>query len=347
METLVSFLPALQSSNVNDVIYALYSVSSDCRGKPYISNDYSKPATQTYQEFLSHCVKRSKSLDIICRPWAPKNIPPEFPRTERIPIIPQESPPTHRIPTWICQVDNLPFGHRRKNIYGRKNGDVFVGNPKRNYYNAAKGSAASPVFGTPLDNGGVNWDGTMIVSGFEMGNVDKLGFRAAGGTIHMEWIEICGWKKGDTTVPHHLWRTLVADRGPGGIPAPSWYHIACQYWLDYSEGHDITYDVIQRDQHPSTALEYMQRVQSVIWDRTLFRTKYIHEFGWPLFGLGPKGTELGDRICILHGCSVPVMLRPIGWHWELVGECFVYGMMDGEAMQAQLFADSTREFVLK
>ena len=44
-----------------------------------------------------------------------------------------------------------------------------------------------------------------------------------------------------------------------------------------------------------------------------------------------------DFICILYGCSVPVVLREqkLGEEtfWELVGECYVHGMMDGEAME--------------
>ena len=46
-----------------------------------------------------------------------------------------------------------------------------------------------------------------------------------------------------------------------------------------------------------------------------------------------------DIICILYGCSVPVVLRKQEVEgesfWELVGECYVHGMMDGEAMEEQ------------
>ncbi len=56
-----------------------------------------------------------------------------------------------------------------------------------------------------------------------------------------------------------------------------------------------------------------------------------------LFGLCPGGTKKGDLICILYGCSVPVILRqrppnsPGGW-FELIGEAYVHGKMDGEAI---------------
>jgi len=56
-----------------------------------------------------------------------------------------------------------------------------------------------------------------------------------------------------------------------------------------------------------------------------------------LYGLAPDRARKGDLICILAGCTVPVVLRRHKnanqeRYYELVGEAFVYGKMDGEAM---------------
>jgi len=56
-----------------------------------------------------------------------------------------------------------------------------------------------------------------------------------------------------------------------------------------------------------------------------------------MFGLVPGLARERDVICIVYGCSVPVVLREVKGKggeqvWEFVGECFVHGMMDGEAM---------------
>ncbi|KAK4508517.1 hypothetical protein PRZ48_002256 [Zasmidium cellare] len=48
--------------------------------------------------------------------------------------------------------------------------------------------------------------------------------------------------------------------------------------------------------------------------------------------LGPKSMRRGDVICVLFGGKVPFCLRPIGTRYLLVGECYVHGLMDGEAM---------------
>ncbi|KAE8131002.1 heterokaryon incompatibility protein-domain-containing protein [Aspergillus pseudotamarii] len=55
-----------------------------------------------------------------------------------------------------------------------------------------------------------------------------------------------------------------------------------------------------------------------------------------LFGLCPEATTPGDFICILYGCSVPVILRqstrnPKGF--KVIGECYVHGKMEGEAVE--------------
>jgi hypothetical protein len=59
----------------------------------------------------------------------------------------------------------------------------------------------------------------------------------------------------------------------------------------------------------------------------MFRTKE------GCLGLAPRTTESGDRICLLRGGHTPYVLRSTGRPKEyiLIGECFVYGHMAGEA----------------
>jgi hypothetical protein len=48
--------------------------------------------------------------------------------------------------------------------------------------------------------------------------------------------------------------------------------------------------------------------------------------------LGPKVMETGDLICVLYGGKMPFCLRPWEDHFLLSGECYVHGLMDGEAV---------------
>jgi hypothetical protein len=51
------------------------------------------------------------------------------------------------------------------------------------------------------------------------------------------------------------------------------------------------------------------------------------------FGLAPFSAEPGDKVCILYGGAVPFLLRPRGENYLLVGECYVHGIMHGEALE--------------
>jgi hypothetical protein len=91
---------------------------------------------------------------------------------------------------------------------------------------------------------------------------------------------------------------------------------------------------------------YLRRVETVVWNRRLFLA-VVDEAGvgapvegaeavlkGPLFGIGPSDTAECQRVCILLGCSVPVVLagsmrRGVS---RIVGEAYVHGIMDGEAM---------------
>jgi hypothetical protein len=51
-------------------------------------------------------------------------------------------------------------------------------------------------------------------------------------------------------------------------------------------------------------------------------------------GAAPEETQKGDMVCVLMGCSVPVILRKTAKldEYEFVGECYLHDFMDGEAL---------------
>lgn len=50
-------------------------------------------------------------------------------------------------------------------------------------------------------------------------------------------------------------------------------------------------------------------------------------------GTAPMGAQQGDRICVLLGCNVPLLIRPEGDDFLIIGDTYIYGMMNGEVMQ--------------
>lgn len=66
-------------------------------------------------------------------------------------------------------------------------------------------------------------------------------------------------------------------------------------------------------------------------------------------GLAPLASKRGDRVCVLFGCSTPVVLRPLAeGGYQFIGECYVHGIMEGEAMgMLEKEERAKEEFVLR
>ena len=47
----------------------------------------------------------------------------------------------------------------------------------------------------------------------------------------------------------------------------------------------------------------------------------------------PRDSTIGDRLVILEGCEVPMVLRRTGQQYCVVGPCYVHGIMYGEIWQ--------------
>ena len=193
-------------------------------------------------------------------------------------------------------------------------------------------------------------DGTMFVKGFRLGTIVNLSGRIAEGTIPRECLEMGGWARPDPEVfeipmvPDELWRTLVADRGSDGKNPPPWYHRACQECMARCTANgDLIIRTLMESSGPDIMMQFLKRLQCVVWNRKFFQYEektFENLSGKPapkkLFGLAPEGAKSRDLVCIFLGCSVPVILRELrvgsDHYFEFIGESYIYGMMDGEAL---------------
>jgi hypothetical protein len=65
-----------------------------------------------------------------------------------------------------------------------------------------------------------------------------------------------------------------------------------------------------------------------VWSLFRLFTTNKNYIGW-----APPGVQCGDLVCVLSPSKYPVILRQQGNHYVLVGICFVYGLMYGEAAE--------------
>jgi len=88
--------------------------------------------------------------------------------------------------------------------------------------------------------------------------------------------------------------------------------------------------------------QYLNRVRTALHNRAFFITK------GGLMGVGPKQTRPGDEVAVLSGSRIPFVLRRtetsiteldlnimrqrLIWQYEVLGDCYVHGIMKGEAV---------------
>ncbi len=77
---------------------------------------------------------------------------------------------------------------------------------------------------------------------------------------------------------------------------------------------------------------YLERINNACGHRVLFVT------GKGYMGLGSWNAKVHDRVCVLKGADTPFLLRAHpteGSRHTLVGESYVVGIMEGEAMEEE------------
>lgn len=87
--------------------------------------------------------------------------------------------------------------------------------------------------------------------------------------------------------------------------------------------------LLQRILATALANDFQFRVRRAITYRRMMRT----EKGY--LGLVPALAQVGDQAVLLKGLNVPALIRSKGEAWELVGDCYIHGMMNGEVFQPE------------
>jgi hypothetical protein len=151
---------------------------------------------------------------------------------------------------------------------------------------------------------------------------------------------------GDITSLEAFWRTLIRDQdGSGFKPPAALGKTHFEPWFTAASGSmGLMLEAMQHGHNPDTGggprpvPAFNDWIHKASVGSKIFRTRtgYI--------GTAPRFVEEGDLICILYGGQTPFVLRREAWgNYRFIGDCYVHGIMDGEALSMDL--DET-EFVL-
>lgn len=331
---------------------------------------YKKPVYDVCIDFLDHVFSRFGYIDMMCRPWAPE---------------PDNKVEPWNPPSWMLTVKkNVAFELDDDRLYRRIRADPLVGSPGLNVTRNYNASGHTRAFEQKLNEAqdayiyppSFDPKHSLNVKGFAVAKVWKRSEPAAYGNIPGEWLdlipEIAPFQKWDHTSarerpPAPFWRTLVADRGLDGVShPPRYFEMACKWVykkVKKTQGLN-TSEKLTHGSCPTHVAEFLKRVQCVVWQRRLV-VAVQPENGDRLLCLAPKDVKRGDMICIIYGCSVPVVLReqdarsnegedamdlfvsdktekvassgekppPTEKWFKFIGECYVHDMMNGEVFR--------------
>ncbi|KAI1762802.1 heterokaryon incompatibility protein-domain-containing protein [Hypoxylon sp. FL1150] len=384
LESLVSSLSTFAVTDPRDTIYTLLSLAKENTDMTPKSKKYRRPEPdyeanllQVYTRFVQWCVQESESLDILCRHWAF----PELEHTvnhEYYPDIVKLPSWIKTVDNPAYGAQKEGFGSRRTGdgfvgtpesrhynaslgmspviSYGmdqgpsNQNARLLNGDSESN----SEEIAVSHLSQQPMRRSQIyrvkrpqlDLSSSITVKGRCIGQITKA-FLMPKGIIPKQVLQNLGYHGGTMeceAVPDILWRTLVADRGPDGKGAPSWYQRACMTCLtdNTGSGHMDTNSIIPQEDGTKLKVEFARRVQTVCWNRTFVDCGKDDAQGDRLVGIGPPDSRADDLVCILYGLSVPCILRPT-WrgggddytpdYFKFVGEAFILGQMDGEAIK--------------
>jgi hypothetical protein len=124
-------------------------------------------------------------------------------------------------------------------------------------------------------------------------------------------------------------RTLLTDRNPNGTRLTD---------AEYAK----------RWTHRKPVAEFIDdELQVAATLRLIYRRRlFVSENGY--IGLVPSNAQPGDMICVLFGCSVPVIIRKLNNHHVFIGASYVHGIMDGQIITKLSEGSLTEEqFTLK
>ena len=350
LEAIVSDMTAFDSQDPRDVLYSVLDLAanvlpvteikyvSEKVDKPRISAstlriiqevthemkqrirrrflvDYERPFFHVCKDFLEFVFARSQSLDIICSPW-----------------VPEEAKFDKERPSWLRTTAVAPYRSQRDWTLQRAHADSLVGLPGR----GRQSYDASPPMAKLLEYSFAEGDNyySLNVQGFVVDKVKQANDGAIEGNIPSPWLEIGDWVDQSSDPPEALWRTLVGDRDPEGLNPPDHWSDTLSAALSQSvQGGTISTRILLENTKTGTSIrEFLYRVQEVIWNRMLIKSQHGN------LGLAPAETQVGDLICVLLGCSVPIILRSLHQRpgkqkapYVVIGECYVHGLMDGEA----------------
>ncbi|KAK0623976.1 heterokaryon incompatibility protein-domain-containing protein, partial [Immersiella caudata] len=141
------------------------------------------------------------------------------------------------------------------------------------------------------------------------------------------------WRKADREFGRRGWQWLAGQQG---------YYFRWEgFWAANKNMRFGDYQLKEflKDDMPTGANEFDFSEAYSVFDRTTQKRRLMFTrggyMGWApdnICGAHDEQTRVGDLIAIVFGCSTPLVIRQHGSHFQVLGEAYVQGWMDGQAI---------------
>lgn len=260
-----------------------------------ITPDYSKETDVVFQKFARNCINRFRNLSILtiseCEP---------------------EAKPTSWCPYWT--------GSRLSDHFSRRlfwNGDLTERREVWQRDFSAAGNYPAPICTAYSDE-------LIKVQGFGDDIVIDTGPYSG---LNLGYLWYFTYYLSRPILPAVV--TWIRSRFDWKILLPHWTmlaedairkHDSSVTWEDFHL--TITAGVFNAHPNGPDEKSYLEVRDVICEGRNLFVT------GKGVFGLGPANVQVGDRVCVLLGSTVPMILRSTTRNWEYIGQAYVNDIME-------------------
>lgn len=298
-----------EATDTRDKLYALIGVASDICPEDIVP-DYTKSTRTVFLDLVYFLVTKRRSLDIISSGRHLRSVPTTPPGSQ-----PQSGDNTPSwLPDWHVSQDLIPLDSEGmdKRFYGASRGASAV-------VRMDDFPIALEVEGVVIDK--IDFFGAAITASAQesLPNLRRWQYIASLQGLH----PTSGSKFGVTTPPD-FWTTIVAGKNYRA----SW--VKEGFTTDESEALEHATRLFVAGNLPPEKWESQYLADAVtraVMGRRFFTTAKKR------MGLGVPEIQLEDRVVVLKGCSVPLVLRAVGDHHVIIGESYVSGIMDGEVIK--------------
>lgn len=315
----------VKCSNPRDLVYSLLGMVDDNRED--LKVDYNLPVLTLFVKVTRHIIERHKNLAILATI--------------------EDEQMTDGLPSWTPDWTVGTFVHcmdidsaMRKSYYNASKGYVHSAQPCRYFLHLAVNGKIVDVVQEVLDHNFDNFHNDFPFEDLVRRFPVKKVFKSLQSYLDRK----------SYSQPQHRTMLAAVVRCLIGGHVKSWDDLLvlhrlppevdiAELILDYSD-HLLHSEDTGSSQYPaswkgktfkeSTELQVLT-TRLGIQSNICAKRRIVFNDSYPI-GLAPRKTLPGDLICILHGATVPCVLRPDGDYFKWIGNAYIDAIMQGEAV---------------